>query len=91
MFWLEIVVSLLFAKLSDFLYYLIIDQKIHISHKEFDFKPEICQEHKKLAWARSSKLFCGDFNACNKEDNWKMKQFCDQDYDLPDFENDSSL
>ena len=34
----------------------------------------------------------GDFNAPrNKEDNWKMKQFCDQDYDLPDFENDSSL
>ena len=33
----------------------------------------------------------GDFNARNKEDNWKMKQFCDQDYDLPDFENDSSL
>ena len=51
----------------------------------------MCQEPKKLA-ELGVRNFGGDFNACNKELKWKVKQFCcDQDYDLPKSENDSSL
>ena len=47
---------------------------VHISYKDFDFKPEIYQEPKKLAELQPGvRNFCGDFNArsntnCHKRD-----------------------
>ena len=45
-----------------------INQKVHISYQDFDFKPETYQEPKKLAeLLLGAWNFCGDFNARIKE------------------------
>ena len=45
--------------------------KVSFKLNDFDFKPQICQEPKKLA-ELGIRNFCGDFNARKKENIWKI-------------------